>query len=54
VHARSSRLSNLQELDDPAARRTGWRRYVLWCAKARRFDRLRNSLDLLMEVAATT
>ena len=28
------------------------RRYVLWCAKTRRFDRLRNSLDLLIEVAA--
>jgi hypothetical protein len=27
------------------------RRYVIWCAKARRFDRLRNSLDLLVEVA---
>jgi len=28
------------------------RRYVLWCAKARRFDRLRNAIDLLAEVAA--
>jgi hypothetical protein len=27
-------------------------RYVLWCAKARRFDRLRNAVDLLSEVAA--
>jgi len=26
-------------------------RYVVWCAKARRFQRLRNSLDLLVEVA---
>jgi len=26
------------------------RRYVVWCAKARRFDRLRNSPDLLAEV----
>ena len=28
------------------------RRYVIWCAKARRFDRLRNAVDLLMEVGA--
>ena len=27
------------------------RRYVIWCAKARRFDRLRNALDLMIEVA---
>jgi hypothetical protein len=27
------------------------RRYVIWCAKARRFDRLRNAVDLLIEVA---
>jgi hypothetical protein len=28
------------------------RRYIVWCAKARRFDRLRNAMDLLVEVAA--
>lgn len=28
------------------------RRYVIWCARARRFDRLRNAVDLLLEVAA--
>jgi len=28
------------------------RRYVVWCAKARRVDRLRNAVDLLIEVAA--
>ena len=28
------------------------RRYVIWCAKARRFDRLRNATDLLTDVAA--
>jgi len=28
------------------------RRYVIWCARARRFDRLRNAIDLLIEVAA--
>jgi hypothetical protein len=27
------------------------RRYVIWCAKARHFDRLRNALDLLIELA---
>jgi hypothetical protein len=27
-------------------------RYAVWCAKARRFDRLRNAIDLLAEVAA--
>ena len=26
------------------------RRYVIWCAKARRFDRLRDAVDLLIEV----
>jgi hypothetical protein len=25
-------------------------RYVLWCARTRRFDRLRNAVDLLIEV----
>lgn len=29
------------------------RRYVIWCAKARHFDRLRNGADLLIEVAAS-
>ena len=29
------------------------RRYVVWCAKARRVDRLRNAVDLLIEVAAS-
>ena len=29
------------------------RRYLTWCAKARRFDRLRDAADLLLEVAAT-
>ena len=28
------------------------RRYVVWCAKVRRFDHLRNATDLLIEVAA--
>jgi len=28
------------------------RRYLVWCAKARRVDRLRNAVDLLIEVAA--
>ncbi|MDQ2916586.1 MAG: hypothetical protein M3R40_05400 [Pseudomonadota bacterium] len=28
------------------------KRYVLWCARAWRCDRLRNALDLLNEVAA--
>lgn len=28
-------------------------RYVLWCVRARRFDRLRNALGLLTEVAIT-
>jgi hypothetical protein len=27
-------------------------RYSVWCAKARRYDRLRNAIDLLVEVAA--
>jgi hypothetical protein len=27
-------------------------RYVVWCAKARRIDPLRNSLGLLIEIAA--
>lgn len=26
-------------------------RYVVWCGKARRFDRLRNAVDLLVDVA---
>ena len=29
------------------------RRYVIWCAKARHFDRLRNALDLLTEIASS-
>ena len=29
------------------------RRYVIWCAKARHVGRLRNAVDLLIEVAAT-
>ena len=29
------------------------RRYVIWCAKARHFDRLRNATDLLTEMAGT-
>ena len=28
------------------------RRYIISCAKARRFDRLRNAVDLLIEVAS--
>lgn len=27
-------------------------RYVVWCGKARHFDRLRNAVDLLAEMAA--
>jgi len=27
-------------------------RYAVWCAKERRIDRLRNAIDLLVEVAA--
>jgi hypothetical protein len=27
-------------------------RYIVWCAKARRIERLRNSLGLLIEIAA--
>lgn len=29
------------------------RRYLIWCAKARRFERLRNAADLLIEVVGT-
>jgi hypothetical protein len=28
------------------------KRYVVWCAKARRVDRLSNAVELLVEVAA--
>jgi hypothetical protein len=28
------------------------KRYVVWCAKTRRVDRLRNAVDLLVELAA--
>ena len=28
------------------------RRFMIWCAKTRHFDRLRSALDLLSEVAA--
>jgi hypothetical protein len=27
-------------------------RYVVWCARARRFERLRNAIDLMVEIAA--
>jgi len=27
-------------------------RYIVWCAKARRFDRLRNAVDLLADISA--
>jgi hypothetical protein len=29
------------------------KRYVVWCAKARRVDRVRNAVELLVELAAT-
>jgi hypothetical protein len=28
------------------------KRYVVWCARTRRVDRLRNAVDLLVELAA--
>jgi len=30
------------------------KRYVVWCARARRIDRIRNAVELLAEVAAAT
>jgi hypothetical protein len=47
---RSSRAVSRTELELVVVFLT---RYSVWCAKARRYDRLRNAIDLLVEVAAS-